>query len=219
MYNNLISQAGQMNLHGIPNDMIQAMAGVACVLFGPAIQALYSFLAKRRLPFGPIARITVAFFFCGGGMAYAAGIQKLIYATGPCYDRPLSCTASNNGKVDNDVNVWIQMPIYFILAVAEIFGFVTANEYAYSKAPRDMRTVIQALTQLTACLGSALGMAISPVAKDPHLIIMYACLAGTMALCAALFWWRFRKYDRIDVELNRLDIQEASSSDRNDAGM
>jgi POT family proton-dependent oligopeptide transporter len=158
MFNNLVSQAGQMDLRGIPNDMIQAFSGVACIIFGLIIQVLYSFLAKRRVTFGPIAWITVAFIFCGGSMAYAAGVQKLIYSTGPCYDQPFSCTALKGRMRPNDLNVWIQIPVYFILAIAEIFGFVTASEYVYSKASRDMKTIVQALTQLTACLGSILGM-------------------------------------------------------------
>lgn len=133
MYNNLISQAGQMNLHGVPNDMIQAMAGVACVVFGPVIQALYNFLAKRRIRFGPIARISAAFMITGAGMAYASGLQKLIYTTGPCFDSPLACPASDGERIPNDVNVWLQLPVYVALAVAEIFGLVTASEYSYEK--------------------------------------------------------------------------------------
>ncbi|KAK2751173.1 peptide transporter ptr2 [Myotisia sp. PD_48] len=210
MYNNLVAQAGQMNLHGVPNDMIQAIAGVACIICGPIIQWLYSSLAKRRLTFGPMARITTAFLLCGAGMAYAAGIQQLIYSTGPCYDRPLACSASGDGRLPNDVNVWLQVPLYFLLAVAEIFGFVTAFEYAYSKSPAGMKTIIQALTQLVACLASALGMAISPAARDPHMVIMYSCLAAGMGLTAVLFLWRFRKYDAIDEALNRMDIHEGS---------
>ena len=196
-----------MNLHGVPNDMIQAFSGVACVLIGPLIQYLYNFLASRRVPFGPIARIAVAFLFCGGAMAYATGVQKLIYGTRPCYDRPRACPVSENGKLPNDINVWVQVPVYFILAVGEIFGFVTASEYAYSKAPQDMKTIVQAFVQLTACAGSALGMALSPVSKDPDVLVMYACLAGVMVLSAALFYWRFGKYDKIDDKLNRLDFQ------------
>ncbi|MCJ1265026.1 peptide transporter ptr2 [Lobaria immixta] len=210
MFNNLVSQAGQMNLHGVPNDMIQAFSGVACILIGPLIQHLYNFLASQKIPFRPIARIAVAFMFCGGTMAYATGVQKLIYVTEPCYDQPRACQASENGKLPNDINVWVQIPIYFILAVGEILGFVTASEYAYSKAPQDMKTMVQAFIQVTACAGSALGMALSPVAKDPDVLVMYACLAGVMTLSAALFYWRFRKYDKIDEELNQMDFQEAA---------
>ena len=144
-------------------------------------------------------------------MAYATGVQKLTYTSEPCYDQPRACPASENGKLPNNINVWVQIPVYFILAVGEIFGFVTASEYAYSKAPQNMKTIVQALVQLTACAGSALGMALSPVAKDPDVLVMYACLAGVMIVSAALFYWRFSEYDKIDEELNQIGFQEADA--------
>jgi POT family proton-dependent oligopeptide transporter len=201
MYNNLVAQAGQMELNGIPNDMIQIVASVACIIFGPIIQGLYNFLAKHKLPFGPMLRITLAFIFCAAGMAYAAGVQELIYSAGPCYTRPLACETAP-GRQPNRVNVWIQTPTYCLLAIGEIMGFVTASEYAYNKSPQGMRTIVQALMQLSACVAGALGMAISPVAKDPHLVIMYACLAGAILVFAVIFWILFRKWDAKDDDLN-----------------
>lgn len=215
IYNNLVSQAGQMNLHNVPNDMIQVFSGVACVIFGPIIQGLYSLLAKRKIPFGPIARITAAFIVCAGAMAYAAGVQQLIYRSGPCYQYPLSCESSQDGTIPNDISVWVQLPIYFILAVAEIFGFVTASEYAYSKAPKDMKAVVQAIMQLTACVASALGMALSLVSKDPKLVIMYASLAAAMGVSAALFFSKFSRYDDREDEMNKTNIQEDVKSTDN----
>lgn len=209
MYNNLISQAGQMKLNGVPNDMIQAMASLACVVFGPIIQALYNFLAKRRIPFGPIARISTAFVICAAGMAYAAGLQRMIYNTGPCYDAPLACPAADDGRLPNNVNVWLQVPVYVALAIAEIFGLVTASQYSYEKAPSGMRGVVQATVQLSACLGSLLGMAISPAARDPYLTAVYGALAGVMGLCSVVFWWIFRKYDKINDQLDRLTDDKA----------
>ncbi|KAK4174684.1 putative peptide transporter [Triangularia setosa] len=203
MYNNLVSQAGQMLLSGVPNDMIQAFSGVACIIFGPIMQGLYEFLARRKIAFGPIARITTSFIFCGASMAYAAGVQKLIYSTGPCYNHPFNCPESEGGRQPNNVSVWVQLPVYILLAIAEILGFVTAFEYAYSKAPREMKTVVQALTQLTAGVASLLGMAISPVSRDPNMVIVYSCLAGAMGVSAVVFLWRFRRYDRIDTQLNQ----------------
>jgi POT family proton-dependent oligopeptide transporter len=200
MHNNLISQAGQMNLHGVPNDMIQAMAGVACVVFGPVIQALYSLLAKHRIAFGPMKRIAVAYIICGSAMAYASGVQQLIYNTGPCYDAPLACTASRNGRIPNDINVWTQLPVYIGLAVAEIFGLVTASQYSYSHAPKDMKSIVQAMVQLSACLGSVMGIAISPAARDPWLVIVYASIAGALGVCSILFWWVFRRHDADNIE-------------------
>src|SRR4051812_10293430 len=111
MYNNLVSQAGQMDLGGVPNDMVKAFSGVACIVFGPIIQALYEFLARHRIRFGPISRIAVSFLFCGAGMAYAAAVQKLIYSAGPCFDRPGACgdddtSPGGSGGVPNDVSIW-----------------------------------------------------------------------------------------------------------------
>jgi POT family proton-dependent oligopeptide transporter len=185
---------------------------VACVILGPIIQYLYSFLAKRKIAFGPIARITAAFLFCAAGMAYSAGIQRLIYSTGPCYDRPLSCANATDAMEPNDVNVWVQLPTYFILAIAEIFGFVTASEYAYSKAPQDAKTIVQALTQLTAAMASALGMALSPVSRNPKILIMYACLAAAMAISAAVFWLVFRSYDKIDRQMDEMKLEKKSDT-------
>lgn len=198
MHNNLISQAGQMNLHGVPNDMIQALSGVACVIFGPVIQWLYNYLARHRIPFGPMKRIAVAFLICGGAMAYASGLQKLVYSTGPCYNAPLACTASDNGRIPNDINVWTQLPVYVALAIGEIFGIVTAAQYSYSHAPKDMRSVVQATLQLSACLGSVLGIAISPASRDPWMVIVYASIAGALSVCSLVFWCVFRKHDAVE---------------------
>jgi len=202
MYNNLVAQAGQMKLSGIPNDMIQVIAGVACIVLGPIMQWLYKFLAKHRIPFGPMLRITLAFVFCALAMTFAAVTQKLIYSTGPCYNRPLACEASDGGRRPNNISVWIQTPTYCLLAIGEILGFVTGSEYAYNKAPPGMKTIVQALVQLSACAAGALGMAISPVAKDPSLVTMYSCLAGAIMFFAFLFWLFFRKWDAKDDELN-----------------
>lgn len=212
LYNNLISQAGQTDLGGVPNDMIQAFVSVAVIVFAPIIQAMYSFLGRHSINFPPVARMTVGFFISSAAMAYAAGFQHLIYSTGPCFDRPLACDASQGGSIPNGVNVWIQLPVYVLLAVGEILSLMTAFEYVYNKAPKDMKTIVQALAQLTAALASALGMAISPVARDPNMVVFYASLAGAMALTGVLVWWRFAKYDRIDTQLNQLADPEGATS-------
>ncbi|KAI9679130.1 MAG: hypothetical protein M1822_007340 [Bathelium mastoideum] len=215
--NNLVSQAGQMDLVGIPNDMIQALNCIACILLGPVIQRIYPLLSARNIAFGPISRIMTAFLIIGASMAYASGIQALIYSRPPCFSHPLACSASEGGNKPNKVNVFVQTPVYFILAVAEILGFVSVSEYSYSKAPRNMRTVVQALTQFTAAVGAAIGMAISPAAKDPHLVVFYASLAGATVLVTAILWPLIRKYDRVDEELNQLDLRalrQAQSEER-----
>ncbi|KAI1073902.1 MFS general substrate transporter [Whalleya microplaca] len=197
--NNIISQAGQMEQQGVSNDTIKALNAIACIIMGPLIQSvIFPFLRRRRISFGPILRMTVAFFFIAAGIAYAAGLQHLIYSRGPCYEYPLECPISVDDMGDprpNEVSVWFQTPLHFLLAVGEILGLVSLNEYTYSEAPTDIKAMVQALQQVAAAIGAAIGIALGPVSKNPWLLIMYASLAGTMAISAILFWVAFRKYD------------------------
>lgn len=190
-----------MRLDGVPNDTIKALNPVVCVLLGPVIQKfLYPSLRRIGIPFGPIARMTWAFITMSASMAFAAGVQKLIYTRGPCYKHPLACgyTAGDNGSstIPNDISVWVQTPVYFLLAFAEILGFTTLLEYSYSEAPKSMRTLVQALGQVASGVGSALGMAVSPLSDDPKVMYLYTGLASVMSVCAAMFWVVFRRYDK-----------------------
>ncbi|TID02889.1 putative peptide transporter ptr2 [Colletotrichum higginsianum] len=206
--NNLISQAGQMRLGGIPNDTMQVWNPVACIVLGPVIQrGLFPLLRRSGVPFGPIVRISAACFIMGAAMAYAAGVQHMIYSRGPCYSRPLQCPeaavregASSQGTLGNDISVWVQMPVWFILAVAEILGFATISEIAYEQAPKGMKSVVQAVTQLTAGLAAVLGIALSPITKDPTLVILYSVIAGLTVVAAFPFWFYFRALDHKKVE-------------------
>ncbi|KAF3407214.1 Peptide transporter PTR2 [Talaromyces pinophilus] len=200
--NNLITQAGQMRLDGVPNDTIKALNPVVCVLLGPIIQKfLYPSLRRIGIPFGPIARMTWAFITMSASMAFAAGIQKLIYTRRPCYEHPLACNthgvdANGSTTTPNDISVWVQTPVYFLLAFAEVLGFTTLSEYSYSEAPKNMRTLVQALGQVASGVGSALGMAVSPLSDDPKVMYLYTGLASVMGIWALGFWLVFRRYDK-----------------------
>ncbi|KAI1502422.1 MFS general substrate transporter [Biscogniauxia marginata] len=168
--NNIISQAGQMKQQGVSNDTIQALNPIACIIAGPLIQrVVFPFFRRRQVPFGPILRMTVAFLFISAGIAYAAGLQQLIYSRGPCYIYPLECSAAVQGST---------APLHFLLAIGEILGLVSLNEYTYSEAPTNIKAVVQALQQIAAAVGAALGIALGPVSKNPWLGIMYDSLAG-----------------------------------------
>lgn len=135
-----------MRLDGVPNDAIKAINPVFCIILGPLLQRfLYPGLRKAGIRFGPIARMTWAFVTMSGSMAFAAGVQKLVYSRGPCYEKPLVCEASDGGRIGNDISVWVQIPIFFFLGLAEILGFTTLAEYSYSEAPTNMRTLVQFL--------------------------------------------------------------------------
>ncbi|KAE8372781.1 hypothetical protein BDV26DRAFT_273376 [Aspergillus bertholletiae] len=75
-----------------------------------------------------------------------------------------------------------------------------------------MRSLVQALRQVTAGVGSTLGMALSPVAVDPKVMYMYTGLAATVIAAAPVFWVAFRSYDKIDDELNETGVMQSDSN-------
>ena len=179
MQNNLISQNAQMETNGTPNDLVGAMNQVGCIIFAPLIQeVLYPFLHRRRIYLRPVTRITIGFCFVASSMLYATLVQHFIYSSG-----------------DVKINVWIVAPLYFLLAIGEVFAVVTAMEYAYDHSPKDMKAVVQAFSLLIAGVGSAVAMALTPAAHDPLMVAFYGSLTGAMVLTTIVFYIIFRHYD------------------------
>ncbi|KAJ5440549.1 Proton-dependent oligopeptide transporter family [Penicillium cf. griseofulvum] len=201
IFNNLISQAGQMVTYGIPNDMMKIAGAISGIVLAPIIQkGLYPFLTKRRVSFGPVARMTVGFFFLTLSMVYTTLVQRLIYQAGPCYDTPLACAAANDRTIPNQISVFLQIPTYFGGGLAEVFCLTTGTEYAYNNAPKSMKTLVQAIWLAMAGIGTCLALAFTPLTKDPHLVTMYAILTGLLGGATILLWVIFRGLDKSRIK-------------------
>ncbi|KAK6951750.1 hypothetical protein Daesc_006273 [Daldinia eschscholtzii] len=200
-FNNLISQAGQMVTYGIPNDMIKIAGAISGIFVAPIIQkGLYPFFTKKQISFSPIARMAVGFAVLTLSMVYTTIVQKLVYQTGPCYDTPLACPDALDRTVPNQISVFLQLPIYFGGALAEVFCLTTGTEYAYNHAPKRMKTLVQSIWLAMAGIGSCLALAFTPLTMDPHLVTMYAILSGLLGGATILLWVLFHNVDRVDDE-------------------
>jgi POT family proton-dependent oligopeptide transporter len=210
MLNNFVSQAGTMELHGIPNDIMQNIDALTIVIFIPICdRILYPGLRKMGIEFKPITRIAWGFFLGTIAMLYAAYVQKTIYAAAPCFDHPLKCDAAKlpGEKLEhNHVHVAMQAPAYFLIALGEIFASITGLEYAYTKAPASMKSFIMAMFLLTSAFGAALGAAIAPLTKDPYLTGFYLGLAITSGITGFVFWILFKKYNAMEDSMNELGV-------------
>ncbi|KAF3770757.1 hypothetical protein M406DRAFT_77536 [Cryphonectria parasitica EP155] len=209
MLNNFISQAGQMTLHGIPNDLMQNWDPITIIIFIPICDYfLYPGLAKLGFNMYPVTRIFWGFMLGAGAMAYAAGVQKLIYESGPCYDAPAACPAAlktDGSYVPNNVHVAIQAPAYLLIGLSEIFASITGLEYAFTKAPASMKSFIMSLFLLTSAFGSALSIALSPTAVDPKLLWMYTGLAVACFVAGVVFWLLYSRYNDTEEAMNDLE--------------
>lgn len=209
MLNNFVSQAGQMNLHGIPNDLMQNWDPITIIIFIPICDyLLYPGLNKLGFKMYPVTRIFWGFVLGAGAMAYAAGVQKLIYSSGPCYDAPAACPAAlqaDGTYAPNNVHVAVQAPAYLLIGLSEIFASITGLEYAFTKAPASMKSFIMSLFLLTSAVGSALSIALSPTAEDPKLLWMYTGLAASCFIAGVVFWLLYSRYNDTEESMNALD--------------
>ncbi|KAF7925216.1 hypothetical protein BELL_1084g00020 [Botrytis elliptica] len=214
---NFVSQAGEMNTHGVPNDLSQNFDPIAIILLVPVMDRLvYPLLRKWHIKFRPMSRITFGFIVASFSMMYAAIVQHLIYKAGPCYGKPLECPAAvlPDGTIQpNEVHFAIQIPAYVLIGISEIFASVTGLEYAYTKAPASMKSFVQAMFLLTNAFGFAICQAFIPLVGNPTILWMFVGLACGSFVAGIVFWICYHKLDDQEDELNSLDAksEEAES--------
>ncbi|KNA96363.1 POT family proton-dependent oligopeptide transporter [Fusarium oxysporum f. sp. lycopersici 4287] len=171
--NNLISQAAVMQRHGVPNDILSNLNPFALLIFIPLNDFfIYPALRKAGFRFTPIKKITAGFFTGAAAMIWAAVVQHYIYQKSECgkYASGEDCAAV-------EINVWAQTGSYVLIALSEVFASITSLEYAFSKAPKNMRSMVQAVALFMTAFSAALGQALVGLAADPLLVWNYGVVA------------------------------------------
>ncbi|KAF2442163.1 peptide transporter PTR2-A [Karstenula rhodostoma CBS 690.94] len=206
--NNFVSQAGQMESHGIPNDLMQNFDPIAIIFFLPIVERLLMpALRRANIRFPPINRIVAGFWIASLAMVYAAVLQHFIYKAGPCYESP-GCDASldANGQAQgNKIHIAAQTGAYMLIGISEIFASVTGYEYAYTKAPPSMKSFVQSMFLLTNAFGSAISEALNPVLYDPAIQWMYVGIAVASFVAGCLIWVLFHHLNDTEEEMNAMD--------------
>ena len=171
--NNLTSQAATMVTHGIPNDVINNLDPIALIIFIPICDLfVYPGLRRIGINFTPIKRITAGFLTGSAAMIWAAVVQHYIYKVclmmstrssylivlknNPCGDFVSTCQDANGNPITSSLSVWIQSGSYILIAFSEIFASITGLEYAFTKAPRNMKSLVMAIFLFTQAVSSAI---------------------------------------------------------------
>ncbi|KAB8205646.1 POT family-domain-containing protein [Aspergillus parasiticus] len=203
MLNNLTSQAATMHLGGVPNDIINNLNPLALIICIPIFdRVIYPGLRHLGFNFTPIKRITCGFVVAGCSMIAATVIQHYIYVKGPCGKEANYCL-DEYGKY-SPISVWTQAIIYILGGISEIFASITSLEYAFTKAPKNMRSIVQAVALFMNAFSSAIGQAFVGLSKDPLLVYNYMVVTILAFVGAIGFWLSNYKLDRREDELNNL---------------
>jgi proton-dependent oligopeptide transporter, POT family len=71
-----------------------------------------------------------------------------------------------------------------------------------------MKSFVMALYMLTTAVAAALGLALSEVSKNPHLVWFYASISITAVVGGTIFWLLFNKYNGREDEMDTLDAKD-----------
>ncbi|KAJ7469685.1 peptide transporter PTR2A [Mycena latifolia] len=215
--NNLTSQAATMTTNGLPNDILSNIDPLTLIVFIPLCDFfLYPFLQRRGIKFTSLKRITAGFLTGSAAMVWAAVLQYNIYQTSPCHYAAATCPDGVS-----PISVWVQTPAYVLIALSEILASITGLEYAFTKAPANMRSLVMSLFMFTSAISAVLGEGFLWLSVDPMLVWNYAVMAALAGGGGCAFWFAVRALDAQEDALNSLapgrigkDVDVDADSDR-----
>ncbi|AEO56952.1 hypothetical protein MYCTH_2302526 [Thermothelomyces thermophilus ATCC 42464] len=213
--NNLVSQAATMKVGGVPNDVLTNLNPFALIILIPILDVfIYPALRRIRINPTPLRRIAVGYFVAASAMIWACVIQYYIYKKSECgkYANGKFPDGTERECADVDISMWAQTGSYVLIAFSEIMASITSLEYAHSKAPANMRSMVQAVALFMNAISSAIGFALVSLADDPLLVWNYAVVAILAAIGGTMFWLQFRHLDKQEDELNMLPKGEVGSA-------
>ncbi|KAF2109721.1 POT family-domain-containing protein [Lophiotrema nucula] len=198
MDSNLTNQAATMQLHGVPNDIISNLDPLSIIIIVPIMDILvYPAFRKFKINFSPVKKMTAGFIVASFAMTWAAVNQYYIYKTSGYYK-------THDPDYLSPINVWVMSGTYVLIGTSEIFASVTTLEYAYTKAPKNMRSLVQAVALFTNAFSAALAQAWTPLTIDPLLVWNYASVAIIAFITGILFWFAYKNLDAEEDALNLL---------------
>jgi len=199
-----VLQAKEMNLHAFGVDwqasQLSALNPILVLLLIPAF-SLYIYPAVERLGIQvtPLRRMSAGMALTAFSFVAAAMIQVPL-------DRGIKISVA-----------WQFIP-YLILTVSEIMVSITGLEFAYSQAPRSMKSTLMSFWFLTVFAGNLITAYVSEinVFKGASFFLFFAAL---MASVAVIFVWnasRFQVRDYFEDGAADASGTESAESDEED---
>lgn len=205
MTGNLVSQASTMTLGATPNDIVAKLNPIFIIITIPIMDfVVYPLIRKAGINFTPIKKITAGFIVSALAMVSACVIQAYIYKMSKCGDDINALTKAGRTDCAAPFSVWIQVFPYGLIGISEVLASITRLEYAYTKAPANMRSTIQAIALFTSAISSALGQALVGLSEDPLLVWNYGSVAVVAFIGGIGFYLTFRRADREEDAMNNM---------------
>ncbi len=157
---------------------ISALNPLFVMIVIPAMNLLvYMPLRARGIEIKPLTKMTMGMFLTAVAFTAAALLQQRIQAAG-----------------EGSVHALWQVVQYFIMTIAEALVSITGLEFAYTQAPRAMKSTIMSFWLLCVAFGNLLVAFLAPLQKTIALSEFFWLFAGLMAGAAVIFALLARLY-------------------------
>jgi POT family proton-dependent oligopeptide transporter len=183
-----IRQAQQMYLPLLPWDETQkllpsqtpALNPILVMILIPLMNLVYKGAEKSGISMPPLRRMTIGMFLTAISFVTLAFIQEQILVEG-------------NGVV----HVLWQLVPYVIITSAEVLVSITGLEFAYTQAPKRMKSTIMGFWLLTVTLGNVIVSFLARLGELPlnEFFWLFALLMGLAALLFGIRAKFYRQYD------------------------
>jgi POT family proton-dependent oligopeptide transporter len=152
-------------------EQLSALNPLMVMIIIPLLNvAVYRPLEKVGVTVRPLQKMTVGMFFAAAAFAVAAFLQGAIEGAG-------------NGNV----HVLWQTLQYIVMTTSEVLVSITGLEFAYTQAPRSMKSTIMGFWLLSVTFGNVLVAFLAPMEKILELSEFFWVFTGLMALAAVIF--------------------------------
>ncbi len=159
-----VLQGQKMNLHFLGIDwlaaQIQVVNAILILVFIPLFQFWLYPLISRVFPLTPLRKIGLGLVVIGLSFLVSAWIERQIAA-------------------GLKPSIGWQMPAYVLLSAGEVMASITALEFAYTQAPKSIKSMVQALYLLSISGGNLVAALVHVFIKNPD---------GTVKLQGAAYY-------------------------------
>lgn len=164
---------GGMSHIDLQASQLQAYNPLMVMVIIPLMSALvYQPLERRGTPMKPLQKMTIGMFMAAAGFAIAALLQMRIEALAP-----------SGVKVHA---LW-QVLQYLVMTTSEVLVSITGLEFAYTQAPRSMKSTIMGFWLLTVTIGDLIVAFMAPLETKLTLSQFFWTFTVMMAVAATLF--------------------------------
>jgi dipeptide/tripeptide permease len=115
-----------------------------------------------------------------------------------------------------EISILWQIPQFFVLAIAEIFSYLSQLNFAYKEAPISMKPVMVAFMYLSIASGDFIVAIISGISFFKTQVYEYILFASLMIFDVIILSLMTHKYNYTDHEMIKAFGEEEENSDNKD---